>query len=68
MEKITINGEERAIDTGNNLDQLLDILELEKRSIAIELNLNLIPKSEWQNHILKSGDKIEIVQFVGGGI
>lgn len=67
-EKIVINGEEQAISSGKNLDELLDILELEKRSIAIELNQNLIPKSDWENHIIKSGDKIEIVQFVGGGL
>ncbi|WP_240007739.1 sulfur carrier protein ThiS [Pseudaquidulcibacter saccharophilus] len=66
-EKIVINGEEHEIASGKNLDELLDVLELEKRSIAIELNQNLIPKSEWVNHIVKSGDKIEIVQFVGGG-
>ena len=66
--KIVINGEEQLIDEGKNLDQLLDILELEKRSIAIELNLNLIPKSEWLNNVLRDGDKIEIVQFVGGGL
>jgi sulfur carrier protein len=67
-EKIVINGEEHEIPSEKNLDALLDILELEKRSIAIELNQNLIPKSEWENHIIKSGDKIEIVQFVGGGL
>lgn len=46
---------------------LLDQLELEPKKIAVERNLEIVPKSLYGDTALSEGDRIEIVQFVGGG-
>ncbi|MBV68845.1 MAG: thiamine biosynthesis protein ThiS [Pelagibacterales bacterium] len=46
---------------------LLNFLEIDGNGIAIEINLIVIPKSQYKNTIIKNNDKIEIVQFIGGG-
>ncbi len=64
--KIMLNGEERET-ASQNLHQLINELQLEKRTIAIELNLNVIPRSEYAKTPLKEGDRIEVVHMIGGG-
>lgn len=64
---ITINGEEKRFDGPLNVDGLLKALALEPRKIAVERNLEIVPKSLYGETALSDGDKIEIVQFVGGG-
>ncbi len=68
MIDITLNGEPYKIETKLNIIDLLDSLSIDSRSVAIELNLEILPKSFWHNTLIKSGDKIELVQFVGGGV
>ncbi len=65
---IKLNGEDFECDTPIDIYGLLEVLEIDNRSVAIELNLEIVPKSLWEQTILKSGDRIELVQFVGGGI
>lgn len=64
---ITINGEARTLDDGLNLEQLISLLELENKRLAIELNQDIVPRSEHTSTTLNEGDKIEIVQAIGGG-
>jgi len=64
---IVINGEQRALDDGLNLQQLISILELENKRLAIEVNQEIVPRSEYADYILKQDDKVEIVQAIGGG-
>lgn len=64
---ITINGEEKRFDGPLNVIGLLKALELEPRKIAVERNLEIVPKSLYGETALCDGDRIEIVQFVGGG-
>lgn len=64
---ITINGEEKRFEAPLNVDGLLKALALEPRKIAVERNLEIVPKSLYGETALSDGDKIEIVQFVGGG-
>jgi sulfur carrier protein len=64
----TLNGECQKCSDNFNFIQLLESLELEPRSLAIELNREILPKSQWAQTLVKSGDNIEIVQFVGGGL
>jgi sulfur carrier protein len=64
---IQINGESRELATGTTVRQLLDQLGLNAGRVAIEYNLQILAKAKWEETRVASGDKLEIVQFVGGG-
>jgi len=64
---IELNGETYSIGTDPRLLALVEKLNLRRGRIAIELNQSVIPKAEWASISLKPGDKVEIVNFVGGG-
>ena len=64
---IVINGEQRTLDNGTNLQQLISILSLENKRLAIEVNQEIVPRSEHASYALKQDDKVEIVQAIGGG-
>jgi len=64
---LTVNGEARTLPSGATLDALLQHLGLEPKKMAIERNLEIVPKSLYGETVLDEGDRIEIVQFVGGG-
>ena len=69
--KITLNGETREIEPGTSVAMLVAVLSGDEardpRGIAIERNLEIVPKSEHAVTLLEDGDRIEVVQFVGGG-
>ncbi len=64
---ITVNGEKRRFEGPITVAGLLAALALQPRKIAVERNLEIVPKSLFDETALSDGDKIEIVQFVGGG-
>ena len=64
---ITVNGEEKRLDGPVTVAGLLEALGLQPKKIAVERNLEIVPKSQFDATALSDGDKIEIVQFVGGG-
>jgi len=65
--QIRLNGEQRAVDDSLTLAQLVEHLELTGKRIAIEVNDELIPRSEHAGCSLAEGDRVEIVQAIGGG-
>lgn len=65
--QLTINGECRKFDRDLSVSGLLEALQLEPRKIAVERNLEIVPKSLYGETALAEGDRIEIVHFVGGG-
>lgn len=65
--EITLNGSAFKCADNLNIEELVTELGIDVRSVAIERNLELAPKSTWQSIIVESGDKIELIQFVGGG-
>ena len=65
--KIQLNGDPYEIDTGTNLNELLNKLKIQKNKVAIEVNGEIVEKNKYQNLILNKDDKVEIVQFIGGG-
>lgn len=65
--KIVINGEEREVLEGLTVIALLAELGIQKERVAVELNLDIVPKGRFGDTILKDGDRVEIVSFVGGG-
>tara|TARA_B100000686_G_C16181312_1_gene661109 strand:- start:398 stop:616 length:219 start_codon:yes stop_codon:yes gene_type:complete len=65
--KIQLNGTSYEINNGTNLNQLLNKLKIEKNKVAIEVNGEIVEKNKYTNLILNKDDKVEIVQFIGGG-
>jgi thiamine biosynthesis protein ThiS len=65
--EIIVNGEARHAPTGARVTDLVEQLELAPERLAIELNLSILPRSKWADTELQSGDRLEIVHFVGGG-
>ena len=65
--KIQLNGDSFEINNGTNLNELLNKLKIQKTKVAIEVNGEIIEKNKYPNLILNKGDKVEIVQFIGGG-
>jgi len=63
---IQLNGEMQAVSAGT-LAELIVELGLEKRMIAIERNLEVVPKSQYHVTALQDGDRIELVHMIGGG-
>ncbi|MEH6402959.1 MAG: sulfur carrier protein ThiS [Sneathiella sp.] len=64
---LTINGEERQFEISLTVDELLVKLELTGGKVAIERNLEIVPRSTYGQTTLQDGDKLEIVHFIGGG-
>ena len=64
--QITVNGEIKKI-TEMSLRQFLESLGIDPRRVAVELNTDIVSKSAYETTILQDGDRMEIVQFVGGG-
>ena len=64
---ITVNGENRAANPGASVVDLLRVLGLDSGRVAIERNLEILPRPKWAETIVVAGDRYEIVQFVGGG-
>ena len=64
---ITVNGEDREVRDDLTLTELIAELELSSERVAIELNLDILPRHLWAQTQLHSGDRLEIVHFVGGG-
>ena len=65
--QIQLNGETRDVPEGLNVSRLLVHLGLNPARVAIERNLEILPRSAWEATQLAPGDRFEIVQFVGGG-
>ncbi len=65
--KLTINGENRKFLESLTVDQLLERLGLDARKVALERNLEIVPRSTYGDVALVDGDQLEIVHFVGGG-
>jgi len=65
--KITINGELREIPDGLTVATLLQHLEMTAERVAIERNLDILPRAKWQETPVQPDDRFEIVHLVGGG-
>jgi sulfur carrier protein len=63
---ITTNGEAASIEPLSVHDYLVS-LGIDPRRVAVELNRDILPKAQYQETLLKEGDALEIVHFVGGG-
>ncbi|HEX3886742.1 MAG TPA: sulfur carrier protein ThiS [Phenylobacterium sp.] len=64
---LTINGEPRTFEGLTDILALVSALGLDGRKVAIERNLEIVPRSAYLKTALADGDRIEIVHFIGGG-
>ncbi|MGG4605042.1 sulfur carrier protein ThiS [Paenalcaligenes sp. Me131] len=64
---ITLNGETRPLQTPCTVLELLQELDYVGKRIAVEINGDIVPKSQHATHQLNDGDQLEIVVAVGGG-
>ncbi|QDU84612.1 Sulfur carrier protein ThiS [Planctomycetes bacterium Pla163] len=64
---VRVNGTEREVAVGTTVAQLLDLLELRPELVAVEVNGALVPRTRRTEHVLESGDAVELVTLVGGG-
>lgn len=67
MIEITVNGEPRAMEPGATAADLLAALAVAERRIAVEVNEELLPRSQFDAYRLQAGDRVEIVHAIGGG-
>jgi thiamine biosynthesis protein ThiS len=65
--QIILNGEARAAEAGLSVEGLLRELGIDSRKVAVERNLEIVPKSAFATTALQDGDRLEIVHFIGGG-
>ena len=65
--RVQVNGEPRELAAGSTLGVLLQQLGLSARPVAVERNAEIVPRAAHRDTVLAEGDRLEIVQFVGGG-
>jgi len=65
--RIRVNGEVRYLPDGSSAAKLVAEMGLAGRRLAMEVNREIVPRSEYASHILREGDQVEIVHAIGGG-
>ena len=65
--KVQVNGEGRDFHSSISLSALVEQLGMKADRVAVELNRNIVPRAQWAETRVSEGDRLEIVQFVGGG-
>ncbi|BFU77809.1 hypothetical protein ALC152_10240 [Arcobacter sp. 15-2] len=64
---IIINGEDKIFNEGDSLKDIIISLQIEDKVMAAAVNMDIVKKDTWDSFIPKENDKIELLQFVGGG-
>ncbi len=67
MINIILNGKDKQLDDKTSIAQLLETLAMSEKRLAVEVNLQIVPRGDFAGHLLKEQDKVEIVQAIGGG-
>jgi sulfur carrier protein len=65
--ELLVNGESRRVPATPTVGELLAFLEMGNRRIAIAVNQDVVPRSTFETHRLRAGDRVEILEAVGGG-
>ena len=65
--RIMINGEARELADGLTVAGMLQTLGIDTRKVAVERNLEIVPKSTFSSTVIEDGDRLEVVHFIGGG-
>ena len=67
MVLVIVNGKQSELDDNTTLKELIELKKLQPEKVVVEYNLNIVPKENWDEIVLKENDKLEILSFVGGG-
>ncbi len=65
--KIIVNGENKEYADKTTLQEVLNNLGLSDKVMAAAVNMNIVKQESWKAHVLSDGDKLELLDFVGGG-
>jgi thiamine biosynthesis protein ThiS len=65
--RVVINGEERELPEGTTVSQMLETLKVVPERVVVEVNLAILKRAQLPGAVLKEGDRVEVVHFVGGG-
>ena len=65
--QVTINGEARNLNGQLSIRDLLKELQVEEKVVALSINASLVKRDTWDSTLIKENDKIELLQFMGGG-
>jgi thiamine biosynthesis protein ThiS len=65
--RITVNGEAREITEGQSVAALLSELGIQDERVAVELNLTILNREYFKQTLLRDGDRVEVIGFIGGG-
>ena len=65
---VQLNGELREVPEGLSLAALIEWLKLPRDRVAVERNLEIVPKANWDLTPVRAGDRLEVVHLVGGGL
>ncbi|MDY0320597.1 MAG: sulfur carrier protein ThiS [Arcobacteraceae bacterium] len=64
---LIINGEQLSVDANKTIFEIMTELKIIDKVMAVAVNMNIVKKEEWGSFIPQENDKIELLQFVGGG-
>ena len=64
---LIINGENKEVKKGSTLQEIISNLQIEDKVMAAAINMNIVKKDEWKNFQPEENDKLELLEFVGGG-
>ena len=64
---IVINGDSKEVENGITLQELLSSLSLEGKVMAAAVNMEIVKQDQWNSFVLNDTDKLELLDFVGGG-
>ncbi|MGO8731671.1 MAG: sulfur carrier protein ThiS [Terriglobia bacterium] len=65
---VQLNGEHREVPEGFTLAELVEWLKLPRDRVAVERNLEIVPRARWNVTPIRAGDRLEMVHLVGGGM
>ena len=65
--KLIINGDEKIVDDNKSINEIMIDLQIIDKVMACAVNMDIVKKENWESYVPKENDKIELLQFVGGG-
>ena len=67
MIHVAVNGKNMSIENDTSLFELVEFLKISDKVMAAAVNMNIVKKDDWESYKLQAGDKVELLNFVGGG-
>ena len=65
--ELIVNGENKNFPDNSTLQTIIDELKIEEKVMAAAVNMEIVKKDQWNSYPIKENDKLELLQFVGGG-